>query len=573
MEKNKKIQSEVDSGDTFEFVKTQSAIEDIKEKSQFLRGTVAQQLANENVEFFSEVDKQIIKFYGLYQQKDRDRFDAEGNRVNKPFTFMLRGRIPGGRLNWKQYCLWDDLADKYSNFSLRLTTRQSIQLHYLRKYSLKEVIQSIEKIGLTTMGACGDVVRNVTQAINPKGEHDLALLDEVSELLSEHFKYKTKAYVEIWLNEEQLNKDDEEVLYGNKYLPRKFKLGVTLVGNNSIDLYTNDMAFAATVENGKISGYFVFAGGGLGMVHRNPNTFPRAASLLGWVSQEWLIPVAEAIVGIHRDYGNRLDRKTARLKYIIPKKGLDWFKKEVEVRSGVNLENKQLPKWETFNPVGWFERVDGTLALGLHTLAGRIKDTKEVKFKSALRKIIEHFKLDVQLSVDQNPILLGIKKGDKGEVESMLAEHSVNPFTTHSIYNFALACPALPTCGLAITESERFFPDLLKSIKEKVEKHNLLEEKVPTIRMTGCPNGCAKPYSAEIGIVGQQVGGKYALFLGGNREGTKVGTMVAERVPVKEIPEKLENLIIDWKKQCPNIYFGDYVERKGTDYIKDLINK
>ena len=523
--------------------------------------------------FFSEADKQIIKFHGLYQQKDRDRFDAEGKRINQPYTFMLRGRIPGGRLSSQQYCVWDDLADRYAEGSLRLTTRQCIQLHYLKKKDLKSVMQEIERINLTTMGACGDVVRNVTQAINPKGEKDLALLDEVSELLSEHFKYKTKAYIEIWLDKKQLNKEEEkEAFYGDKYLPRKFKTGVTLAGNNSIDLYTNDMAFAATVLDGAIDGYFVFAGGGLGMVHRNPNTFPRAADLLGWCSKEFLIPVAEAIVGIHRDFGNRLDRKTARLKYIIPKKGLDWFKREVEKRAKVSFEERELPKWHTFNPVGWFNRLDGTLALGIHTLAGRIKDREDVKLKSALREVIERFKLNVQLSVDQNPILVGIRREDQAEIESLLNKYNVDPFTSHPIYNFALACPALPTCGLAITESERFFPDLLKEIKEKIDEHSL-KERVPTIRMTGCPNGCSKPYSAEIGIVGQQVGGKYALFLGGNREGTKVGSMVAERVPVREIAGKLELLFMDWKKEFPNKYFYDYVDARGIEYFKELLNE
>ena len=574
MNKDIGISSNVSEEETFKFEKKQSAVEDIKQNSSGLRGTIVEQLEDVEVDNFSEVNKQLIKFHGLYQQKDRDRFDVEGKRVKKPYTFMLRGRITGGLLTAKQYCLWDSLADKYTaNKSLRLTTRQCIQLHYLFKKDLRQVMQEIATINQSSMGACGDVVRNVTQAINPLADPKLSLLDEITQKLAENFLYQSSSYIEIWYDKKHVNKEEKEEFYGERYLPRKFKLGLTLEGNNTIDLYTNDLAFAATINGDKITGYHVFVGGGLGMLHRNENTFPRAASYVGWVSEKYLIPIAEAVVSIHRDHGNRLDRKLARLKYIIPEKGLDWVKKEIEVRAGTNLEEKEIPVWEIFNPIGWFECFDGTLCLGLHTLSGRVINTKDIQLKTALRKIVEQFDLSVQLTVDQNPLLLGIKKEDKQKVIDILNDCNVNPMAQHPIYNLALACPALPTCGLAITESERFLPNLLEGIKDILDAYNIDEKLVPIIRMTGCPNGCAKPYSAEIGIVGQQVGGKYALFLGGNRQGTVVGEMIAERIPINEIAEKLNILFSDWLSQETKEYFGDYVAKKGITTIKEIINE
>ena len=568
------ISSNVSEEDTFKFEKKQSAIEDIKENSNGLRGTIVEQLEDIDVTYFAEANKQLIKFHGLYQQKDRDRFDEGGKRFKKPYSFMLRGRITGGLLTTKQYCLWDDLADKYTaNKSLRFTTRQCIQLHYLFKKDLCQVMREIATINQSSMGACGDVVRNVTQAINPLADQKLSLLDDVTEKLAKNFLYQSTSYIEIWYDKKKVNKEEKEDFYGERYLPRKFKLGITLEGNNTIDLYTNDLAFAATVEKEKITGYHVFVGGGLGMLHRNKNTFPRAASYVGWVSEEYLIPTAEAVVGIHRDHGNRLDRKLARLKYIIPKKGLDWVKKEIEMRAGTILEEKKLPVWKILNSVGWFERFDGTLCLGLHTLSGRVIDRKEVKLKTALRKIVEQFNLSIQLTVDQNPLLLGIKKKDQQKVIDILNDCNVNPMTQHPIYNFALACPALPTCGLAITESERFLPNLLEGIKKVLDAYDIDDELVPIIRMTGCPNGCAKPYSAEIGVIGQQVGGKYALFLGGNRQGTTVGEMIVERISIDQIAGKLNILFSDWLAQKTKEYFGDYVAKKGIITIKEMINE
>ncbi|EIE02037.1 NADPH-dependent assimilatory sulfite reductase hemoprotein subunit [Leptospira licerasiae] len=551
-----------------------SEVEHIKTASKGLRGKIGTAIET-GAEGFEEDDKQLIKFHGMYQQKDRDRRkDEAGEFIENPTSFMIRGRIPGGRLTSEQYMVWDDLADKFGGGALRLTTRQSIQMHTILLKDLKPIMQAVHKVNLSTMGACGDVVRNVTQALNPWGNKELTQLDPIAQLLSDHFKYKSNAYAELWLGESQLNKEDEpDPIYGTTYLPRKFKIAVTLAGNNSVDIYTNDMGFAATLdENGKIDGYFAFAGGGLGMTHNKAETYPRAADLLGWIPEKDLIPVAEGIVTSHRDFGDRTNRKHARLKYVLAEKGVEWFRSEVERRSGAKFDiARKLPKWETPNYLGWTERADGTLALGFHTLSGRIKDFPEKPLKTALKDIISTFKLNVQVTADQDLVLMGIKKEDKEKLESKLKEYNISPASPKPLYDRALACPALPTCGLALTESERTFPQLLESIQKVIDKLDL-NDRAPIVRMTGCPNGCARPYSAEVGIVGQQAGGKYSLFFGGNPEGTKVGDYVAKKVPFAEIPVQLEKAFEVWKKEGnPNERFGDFAARYSLDKFRELL--
>lgn len=500
-----------------------SPVEDIKLNSNNLRGKIAEGL-DQNIDTYEEDEKQLLKFHGLYQQKDRDRKkDENGNDIEAPTSFMIRGRIPGGRLTSEQYLVWDELGDKFGGGAIRLTTRQSVQLHTLRIFHLRDVMKAIHEVNLSSMGACGDVVRNVTQAVNPLGKKELQLLDGVSQILSDHFKYKTNAYAEVWLGDKQLNKDEEDPIYGKTYLPRKFKIAVTLAGNNTVDIYANDMGFAATLssDGNRIDGYFVFAGGGFGMTHNKPETFARAASLLGWVPENALIPVAEAIVTAHRDFGDRTNRKHARLKYVLAEKGVEWFQSEVESRSNVKLDkDKPLPNWETPSYLGWNERQDGTLSLGFHTLAGRIKDFPGKPLKSALKEIIGAYKLSVQITADQDLILIGIQKSDQEKVEKRLEELNVSWKSPSRLYDRALACPALPTCALALTESERSFPEVLNGIQKVLDKLGL-SDRAPVVRMTGCPNGCARPYSAEVGIVGQQAGGKYSLFLGPIRKEPK----------------------------------------------------
>ncbi|MDV6237660.1 NADPH-dependent assimilatory sulfite reductase hemoprotein subunit [Leptospira ellisii] len=550
-----------------------SPVEEIKLNSNNLRGKIAEGL-DQNIDSYEEEEKQLLKFHGLYQQKDRDRKkDENGNDIEAPTSFMIRGRIPGGRLTAEQYLVWDALGDKFGGGAIRLTTRQSVQLHTLRIFHLRDVMREIDRINLSSMGACGDVVRNVTQAVNPLGRKDLSLLDGVAQLLSDHFKYKTNAYAEVWLGDKQVNKDQDDPIYGKTYLPRKFKIAVTLAGNNTVDLYANDMGFAATLNSsGQIDGYFVFAGGGFGMTHNKPETFARAASLLGWVPEARLISVAEAIVTAHRDFGDRTNRKHARLKYVLADKGVEWFRTEVEARSKTKFDaDKQLPAWEIPSYLGWSEREDGTLALGFHTLAGRIKDVPGKPLKSALKEIIGGYKLDVQISADQDLILMGIKKEDRSKIERRLEELNVDSKSPFPLFDRALACPALPTCALALTESERSFPEVLNGIQKILDKLGL-SDRAPVVRMTGCPNGCARPYSAEVGIVGQQAGGKYSLFFGADAAGTKVGDYVAKKVTLADIPAQLEKVFVLWKEEGnPGEKFGDYVNRFPLDKFRQAI--
>lgn len=551
-----------------------SEVEHIKTASKGLRGKIGVAIET-GAEGFEEDDKQLIKFHGMYQQKDRDRRkDENGDFIENPTSFMIRGRIPGGRLTAEQYLVWDKLGDDFAGGALRLTTRQSIQMHTIRLTDLRPIMQAVDKVNLSTMGACGDVVRNVTQAINPSGTKELEQLDSIAQLISDHFKYKSRAYAELWLGEKQLNvEEDVDPIYGKTYLPRKFKIAVTLAGNNTVDIYTNDMGFAGTLDtDGNIDGYFVFAGGGLGMTHNKPETYPKAADLLGWIPVKDTIAVAEGIVTSHRDFGDRTNRKHARLKYVLAEKGVEWFRSEVERRSGAKFDiQRPLPKWETPNYLGWTERADGTLSFGIHTLSGRIKDFPDKPLKTALKDVISTFGPTVQVTADQDLILMGIKKEDRAKVEEKLKNYNIDPASPNRLYDRALACPALPTCGLALTESERTFPQLLESIQKVLDKLNL-NDRAPIIRMTGCPNGCARPYSAEIGIVGQQAGGKYALFFGGNPEGTKVGDYVAKKVAFADIPVQLEKAFEVWKNEGQTgESFGEFVGRHPLDKFRELL--
>lgn len=541
-----------------------SPVEEIKTKSRALRGSIAEELQNPEPAFAKDTT-QLLKFHGMYQQDDRDR--RKGGE--KFHSLMLRGRIPGGRLSAEQYLIWEHLADEYANGTIRLTTRQSIQLHGILKASMKTVIQAIRSINQTTEGACGDVVRNITQSINPAGRPELDLLDPVAEHLSDHFKAASNAYVEIWLDGEQVKNPDDEKddIYGDVYLPRKFKCAITIAGENAIDLYTNDLAFAATLNQGQIEGYFVFAGGGLGKTHRKPETFPRLADLLGWIPAEKLTAVAEAIVTIHRDFGNRSNRKQARLKYVFAEKGLDWAKNEVEKRADVKLEDRPLPEWQVPEYHGWLKRTDGTYSLGLPILSGRISDSDQ-KWKSAIRKVVKAVQPAIQITADQDLILMGIEENQCSEVEAIFTEHNVK-LNSDPLYKRALACPALPTCGLAITEAERYLPDLLPLIDEALQNHGMNDAPAPVFRMTGCPNGCARPYSAELALVGRSLN-TYALYVGGNPEGSRLATELSDTVKSEDFPRVFGNLFSLWKqeRQHAGESFGNTMSRLPVEELQ-----
>ncbi|MFW7381017.1 MAG: NADPH-dependent assimilatory sulfite reductase hemoprotein subunit [Oligoflexus sp.] len=551
--------------------KEKTKAELLKEESNGLRGSVIEEF-NSDAPRFSNQAEILLKFHGMYQQKDRDRRKPEERSLGpKPFTMMIRGRIPGGRLNWKQWLAWDEVADKFSTSGLRITTRQSLQIHGVLKNDVKPTIQAIHAALSHTTGACGDVVRNVTQSVNPWGDPRLKQLDQPADLLSKHFEVSSNAYFEIFLDGEPVVEEKEDPIYGKAYLPRKFKIGITAVGNNSIDIYTQDLGLAATFDDQQqLDGYFVFVGGGMGMSHNDATTSPRLADLLGWVPKDTLIPIAEAVVTTQRDHGNRDDRTFARLKYLIEKQGVAWFKQQVEERSGIHFEERQLPTWQTPSYLGWFRQPNDELALGFHTLSGRLVDAERQPLKSTLRDLIRDYQLDVQLTAEQDLILFGIKPEDQREIEAFLDSRGLNPNSPRKLFDRALTCVALPTCSKALAEGERVGPDIFLSLQEVLDQHEL-NERAPIIRITGCPNGCARPYTAEIGIVGQMPG-RYAIFLGGDEEGLRLAQKVKDKVKIEEIPDLFTKLGAVWKENSsPDERLGDFVVRYGHENLGALL--
>jgi len=537
-------------------------VEALKRQSQHLRGTLSEELDG-SAEGFSQDAQTLLKFHGLYQQKNRDKAPD----TPKHPVLMVRGRIPGGRLEAAQYLAWDRIADTFGDGSLRITTRQSLELHGIVKGDARATLQALRAALQTTQGACGDVVRNVTQAPNPWGRADLAQLDALAQRLSDHFRAHSNSYAEVWLDGEKVDDAiEKEPLLGDTYLPRKFKMAVTLAGENAVDIYTNDLAFAATLKDGAIDGFFVLAGGGMGMTHNDPTTFPRLADLLGWIPADAATKVAEAVVGVHRDHGNRGDRKRARLKYVIEQRGLAWFRTEVETRAGLVFIDRDLPRWQTRSTLGWLARNDGTWALGLHTLSGRLAGPLKV----VLRELVERHQLAVQFTPDQDAILIGIPESAKAEVDARFKSQGLDIHSPAPLFDRALACVALPYCGLAITEAERALPELLELIQSRLEEHGLAD-RAPVFRVAGCANGCSRPYAAEFALVGQTPG-KYAVYLGGNAEGTRLAREVVQKVSIEALGPLLDQLFTLWKTEGqPSERLGDFTHRLGLETLREQL--
>lgn len=539
---------------------TLTAMETLKAASRHLRGTLAEELASPDPSF-SKDGQALVKFHGFYQQKERGAAD-------KPPVLMLRGRIPGGRLSPDQYLAWDSLADRYGDGTLRLTARQSIELHGVLKGDLKATLQGIHEAAQTTKGACGDVVRTVTQAPNPWLRPDLAQLDAVVDQLASHFQATSNAYAEIWLDGERVDPEGEqERLFGATYLPRKFKISATVEGENLVDLYTNDLGFAATFgADGLLDGFFVVAGGGLGMTHGDATTFPRLADELGWIPAAALIPVAEAVVGVHRDEGSREDRKRARLKYVIARKGLPWFKAEVEARAGLAFEPRPLPPWRTSPVLGWLDRADGTLALGLSVPSGRIAGS----LKAALREVVATFRPSAQASPEQDLLLLGLSRAARPAVEALFRKHGHALEAVDPLAARAMACVALPLCGLALNEAERAMPDYLGEVRSALARQGLAGRTL-IFRVTGCANGCARPYTAELALAGQ-TSKSYALYVGGDPEGTRLAFHVRHKLTVDALPAALDALFGAWAREGRSEEpFGDFAARAGAEALGHLL--
>ena len=537
--------------------------EDLKEGSPTLSGTIAQTLADAQLDRFSEDDNQFLKFHGIYQQDDRDL-----RKTGKKFIMMIRVRMPGGVLSPAQYLELDRLSTEYANNTLRITSRQAIQFHGVIKSNLARTIKSINESLLTTIAACGDVVRNVMSPPSPatNGIAEQLLADAAK--LSDALSPVTPAYHGIWLEGQELNLEDEKVktfvdpLYGKTYLPRKFKIAFAIPPLNDVDVLTNDVGLIAIVEDGQLVGYNLTAGGGMGRSHNNAETFPRVADVIGFLTPDQVERAVTAIVTIHRDFGSRENRKHARLKYILADRGVNWFREELESRIGF-----QLPPARPFrftkqgDDFGWHQQSDGNWFLGLFVETGRIKDTEQRRLKTALAKIVREFQPEVRLTPSNSVILANIKAEQRAAITAILADHGIPVVKQGSALRCAsMACVSLPTCGLGLAESERYLPSLITRIESLLEEVGLGDQEI-TIRMTGCPNGCARPYMAEIGFVGKAPG-KYQVYFGGNEASTRLNRLWKETVKDEEIINEFRPVFVRYaQERLEGERFGDWVER------------
>lgn len=543
--------------------------ERIKHDSRYLRGTIEQGLADRATGGIAEADTKLLKFHGSYQQDDRDlRAERQKQKLEPAYQFMIRVRMPGGVCAPSQWLALDDLARRYANGTLRITTRQTFQYHGVLKHDLKATMRAINDTLLDTVAACGDVNRNVIATANP---YQSALHGEVfewSQRISEHLLPRTRAYHEIWLDGERVaggEADDEEPLYGRRYLPRKFKTAIAVPPTNDVDVFAHDLGFIAiTGDDGALEGFNVTVGGGMGMTHGEPGTYPRLADVMGFCTPEQVLDIARQVVAVQRDWGERVDRKHARLKYTIDDHGLDAFRAEVERRAGLELAEARAFEFESnADRYGWVDGTDGRGHLTLFVENGRIRDDGERRLMTALREIARVHDGELRLTCNQNVIVAGVADGERARIEDILRAHGIDPDAQVSaLRRNSMACVALPTCGLAMAESERYLPALIDRLEAIMARHGLGDDAI-VVRMTGCPNGCARPYLGEIGFVGKSVG-KYNVYLGAGFRGERLNKLYRENIGEEQILAELEPLIAAYaKERRDGEPFGDYVVRAG----------
>ncbi len=553
-----------------------SAVETVKADSDFLRGTLAEELASPSTHV-TEAGYQLLKFHGTYQQDDRD-LRNERRRADEEFAygFMVRMRLPGGDIRPDLWRALDRLAD-LGNGSLRLTTRQSVQLHGIPKHDLRTVIRTVNEHLASTLAACGDVNRNVVAAPAPLDEPAYRIVREAAHRLSARLLPRTRAYAELWLDGSEVARvgpgarpadGDEEPLYGRTYLPRKFKTAVTVAGDNSVDLFSNDLGFVPILDGEALTGWNVYVGGGLGRTHRKPDTYPRLADPLGFVGPDALEPIAEGVVRVYRDHGDRSNRRHARLKYLVEERGVDWFRARVETTTGIAIGPARPIEWHgSEDRLGWHETAPGRWFHGLRVASGRVADGEGRRLRSALRAIAS-LGIAFRVTPNQNVYLLDVSASTRPVVEALLEEHGIAPAgSVRGLRRLAMACPALPTCGLAVTEAERSLPAVLDDLQAVFDEAGV-GDATPTIRMTGCPNGCARPYVAEIGLVGDAVD-RYQIWLGGDGSGLRLATAVAERVHRADLARALRPAVDRYaRERLPGERFGDFVVRTGIDRLE-----
>lgn len=568
-----------------------SKLEGIKERSNFLREPVATELKQDTTHF-SKDGIQILKFHGSYQQSNRDLKRVPGQE--KDYSMMLRTRNPGGFIPPELYLAMDSMADEFGCGNMRVTTRQGFQLHGILKRDLKQVISTIVKNMGSTLGACGDLNRNVMAPPAPyKDRLDYQLAWKYADNIADLLTPQTGAYYEIWLDGEKaisaeedpevkaarqrngngtLIHNSEEPLYGTYYMPRKFKIAVTVPGDNSIDILTQDIGLVVICDqNGQHLGFNVYAGGGLGRMHNKDETFARTADEIGFVAKEDIYDLVKAILATQRDYGDRVERRHARMKYLLHDWGVAKFTAKLEEYFGKKIQPmKPQPAFKYLDFLGWNDQGDGKLFLGVNILNGRVKDEGDFKLKTALRKIVEQFNLPMRLTGNHNAILYEIEPKDKDAIQAILDSHGIAKETEiDPLERYAMACPALPTCGLAMTESERIIPSVLERLRATLTKVGLKDEHF-VVRMTGCPNGCARPYMAEVGFVGSG-NETYQLWLGGCPNQTRLARPYLQKLAEADIETELEPMFVQFKRdRQPKESFGDFCDRIGFEALREF---
>lgn len=539
--------------------------ERVKHESRQLRGTLAASLADEATGAVDETDTLLTKFFGIYQQDDRDlREERRRARLEPRYQFMVRVRLPGGVCRPEQWLKLDALARSHADGTLRLTTRQTFQFHGIRKRGLRPHIQGLRDAGLDTIAACGDDNRNVICTANPLLSPAHAAVSRLAAAIGAHLLPRTGAYREVFLEQDSPPaQGPEEPLYGTTYLPRKFKIALAVPPSNDVDVYAHDLGFIAIVEGGNVVGYNVLAGGGMGMTHNVPQTFPRLSQPVGFCAPGDVIAVAEHAMCIQRDYGNRKDRARARFKYTIEDRGIPWFRAELESRLGHPLgESREVRFSSSADAAGWTLAADGSWHYTVAVESGRLADRPGRALLSGMRAIAAIHKGVFALTTNQNVIIAGIGDADRPAVEALLLEHGlVNPVRTR-LHESAMACVAFPTCGLAMAESERYLPKLLDRIDALLADLGLAEQPI-TFRVSGCPNGCSRPFLAEIALVGKAPG-RYNLYLGAGPAGERLNALYRETLSEPQILEELQDLLRRYATgREPGEAFGDFVVRAG----------
>jgi sulfite reductase (NADPH) hemoprotein beta-component len=542
-----------------------SADERLKAGSDYLRGTISQSLIDRITGAVTQSDAKLMKFHGIYQQDDRDlREERRRQRLEPAYQFMIRVRMPGGVCTPEQWLKLDELARAHGGNSLRITTRGTIQFHWVLKHALRETLQGLHEVLLDTMSACGDDARGVVCSASPTLSSIHAEVHALAKRVSNHAIPRLRAYHEIWYGEERIvSSEPEEPFYGPTYLPRKFKIGFVIPPHNDIDVYAQDLGFIAIVDGGRLAGFNVAIGGGLGHTDRVPDTWPELARVIGYVNVDQVIAVCDAVMGVQRDHGDRKDRSHARFKYTIHQHGLEWIKAEIERRLGFPFQPARPFKFtangDTF---GWQQDEAGRWHLTLRIPCGRIVNRPEARWLDGLRAVAQIHRGTIRLTTNQNLCIAEVPEQQRDEIERVLQGHGLLPKTMSAMRRMAIACVALPTCGLAMAESERYLPVLLDRIEPLLARYGLTDEPI-TLRISGCPNGCSRPYIAEIALTGRAIG-KYNLYLGGGFHGQRLGRLYLENVSEAAIVAALDEILGHFaRERREGERFGDFVIRAG----------